>query len=210
MPIRTVSRKQRSFPRTMSPDRKSTRLNSSHGYNSYAVFCLTNNTAVDGAIDRRRDPAVALAQVLEVAGRGGTDAFGFAGRQRRQRRGRDASHAELAPDLPAEPAVEARRRRVQRADHETLFVHPFDGTGEQTGRDPTATLVGTYRHRRHAPHRHPPAAEALAARHDLGRADELRAVPRAQEVLHALGLPPRVLSLGRARKRLAAEREDGV
>src|SRR2546429_7286235 len=26
--------------RTLSPDRKSTRLNSSHGYISYAVFCL--------------------------------------------------------------------------------------------------------------------------------------------------------------------------
>ena len=25
---------------TTEPDRKSTRLNSSHGYNSYAVFCL--------------------------------------------------------------------------------------------------------------------------------------------------------------------------
>src|SRR2546429_4288503 len=35
----------RSFPRTVKvgaaqPDRKSTRLNSSHGYISYAVFCL--------------------------------------------------------------------------------------------------------------------------------------------------------------------------
>src|SRR2546429_4060471 len=30
------------FPRTSSRDRKSTRLNSSHGYISYAVFCLKN------------------------------------------------------------------------------------------------------------------------------------------------------------------------
>src|SRR5256884_2707731 len=40
-------------------DRKSTRLNSSHGYISYAVFCLkkkTNSTNhVDGSISSRRD-----------------------------------------------------------------------------------------------------------------------------------------------------------
>src|SRR2546422_2503546 len=30
----------RVFPEALSPDRKSTRLNSSHGYISYAVFCL--------------------------------------------------------------------------------------------------------------------------------------------------------------------------
>src|SRR2546429_5449984 len=30
---------------TMGPDRKSTRLNSSHGYISYAVFCLKKKTA---------------------------------------------------------------------------------------------------------------------------------------------------------------------
>ena len=29
--------------RLLSQDRKSTRLNSSHGYNSYAVFCLKKN-----------------------------------------------------------------------------------------------------------------------------------------------------------------------
>ncbi len=75
--------------------------------------------AVDGAMNSGRDPGVALAQVVGVTGLGATNAFGFAGRQRRQRRGRDASHAELAADLPSEPAVEARRRRVQRADHET-------------------------------------------------------------------------------------------
>src|SRR2546429_2849844 len=35
------SRVRRSGPRTRrGPDRKSTRLNSSHGYISYAVFCL--------------------------------------------------------------------------------------------------------------------------------------------------------------------------
>src|SRR5207245_4259838 len=31
-----------------SPDRKSTRLNSSHGSISYAVFCLKKKTAVEG------------------------------------------------------------------------------------------------------------------------------------------------------------------
>src|SRR2546429_5147437 len=33
-----------------SQDRKSTRLNSSHGYISYAVFCLNKNTTLDQAI----------------------------------------------------------------------------------------------------------------------------------------------------------------
>src|SRR5687768_17814674 len=32
-------------------DRKSTRLNSSHGYNSYAVFCLKKKTRVDPIIE---------------------------------------------------------------------------------------------------------------------------------------------------------------
>src|SRR2546422_6891573 len=31
---------QQTAPETYQPDRKSTRLNSSHGYISYAVFCL--------------------------------------------------------------------------------------------------------------------------------------------------------------------------
>src|SRR5687768_18297650 len=33
--------------RRMRRDRKSTRLNSSHGYNSYAVFCLKKKSVVD-------------------------------------------------------------------------------------------------------------------------------------------------------------------
>src|SRR5687768_17712354 len=35
-----VRRKQRAHPARQQRDRKSTRLNSSHGYISYAVFCL--------------------------------------------------------------------------------------------------------------------------------------------------------------------------
>src|SRR2546429_4337230 len=39
--IGAVTGTQRTFePRTIEQDRKSTRLNSSHGYISYAVFCL--------------------------------------------------------------------------------------------------------------------------------------------------------------------------
>src|SRR2546429_7370782 len=41
--MRTIGRQQEDFSRPNSlppPDRKSTRLNSSHGYISYAVFCL--------------------------------------------------------------------------------------------------------------------------------------------------------------------------
>src|SRR2546422_7108643 len=35
-----VSQRRRAEPRNTAGDRKSTRLNSSHGYISYAVFCL--------------------------------------------------------------------------------------------------------------------------------------------------------------------------
>src|SRR2546429_2509171 len=35
----------RVIPRSLRPDRKSTRLNSSHGYISYAVFCLNKKSA---------------------------------------------------------------------------------------------------------------------------------------------------------------------
>src|SRR3989304_3070078 len=37
-------------PRSCSRDRKSTRLNSSHGYISYAVFCLKKKHMVGGAL----------------------------------------------------------------------------------------------------------------------------------------------------------------
>src|SRR2546429_6529833 len=37
---RTLAPKSTGWPRSASTDRKSTRLNSSHGYISYAVFCL--------------------------------------------------------------------------------------------------------------------------------------------------------------------------
>src|SRR5687768_17659593 len=60
-------------PLKMPKDRKSTRLNSSHGYSSYAVFCLKKKKP-DRATQRR---AAGDAPLLEV------------GRERRQRgRGR--------------------------------------------------------------------------------------------------------------------------
>src|SRR2546422_3653056 len=37
-----------------SVDRKSTRLNSSHGYISYAVFCLKKKKQKNSTLDRRR------------------------------------------------------------------------------------------------------------------------------------------------------------
>src|SRR2546429_1236797 len=40
MRTRAVPSVPRRFPRALRRDRKSTRLNSSHGYISYAVFCL--------------------------------------------------------------------------------------------------------------------------------------------------------------------------
>src|SRR2546422_7017264 len=39
------ARARRAARRSPSPDRKSTRLNSSHGYISYAVFCLKKKNA---------------------------------------------------------------------------------------------------------------------------------------------------------------------
>src|SRR2546429_5757033 len=38
-----------------SPDRKSTRLNSSHGYNSYAVFCLKKKKRLGGGAKSSRN-----------------------------------------------------------------------------------------------------------------------------------------------------------
>src|SRR2546422_5059828 len=53
-------------------DRKSTRLNSSHGYISYAVFCLKkkNNTHIAGGRDESdgdRDPAIERAHHAAAA-----------------------------------------------------------------------------------------------------------------------------------------------
>src|SRR2546429_5864342 len=41
------------FEEATAPDRKSTRLNSSHGYISYAVFCLKKNHARRALLHRR-------------------------------------------------------------------------------------------------------------------------------------------------------------
>src|SRR2546429_2660326 len=38
--VQAGCRNEKTFPRSSGIDRKSTRLNSSHGYISYAVFCL--------------------------------------------------------------------------------------------------------------------------------------------------------------------------
>src|SRR2546429_4507486 len=51
-----VSTWGRGLGKAAKEDRKSTRLNSSHGYISYAVFCLTKK---EQAADRRRWQAVA-------------------------------------------------------------------------------------------------------------------------------------------------------
>jgi len=40
----TVQEKKKRFRHLLVPNRKSTRLNSSHGYISYAVFCLKKKT----------------------------------------------------------------------------------------------------------------------------------------------------------------------
>src|SRR5687768_17991247 len=50
LPLASASRIQKKFQRKQklspAPDRKSTRLNSSHGYISYAVFCLKKKTVI--------------------------------------------------------------------------------------------------------------------------------------------------------------------
>src|SRR2546429_2744239 len=54
-----VAREESAWPRSPTIDRKSTRLNSSHGYISYAVFCLKKKKT-DGARVHQRRPARAL------------------------------------------------------------------------------------------------------------------------------------------------------
>src|SRR2546429_496342 len=48
MPTRCRRRRRFPSPALPPPDRKSTRLNSSHGYISYAVFCLKKNVDAKG------------------------------------------------------------------------------------------------------------------------------------------------------------------
>src|SRR2546429_5950093 len=48
-------RPRRAALRTGRQDRKSTRLNSSHGYISYAVFCLKKKILISGSTVRVRD-----------------------------------------------------------------------------------------------------------------------------------------------------------
>src|SRR6266436_5231396 len=52
----------------VKPDRKSTRLNSSHGYISYAVFCLTKKNALLPGASRARDSDPLCPSILGRAG----------------------------------------------------------------------------------------------------------------------------------------------
>src|SRR2546429_9288941 len=82
----------------VSEDRKSTRLNSSHGYNSYAGFCLKQKTCGQGARirggSRCRFPGVGAARALGLRGRHG------------RRRSRAAGGGDYAAGarVPARPA----------------------------------------------------------------------------------------------------------
>src|ERR1041385_7448544 len=73
----TVAQIESEYARPIVPDRKSTRLNSSHGYISYAVLCLKKKTcAVGGAGHPRRltvvrVPRPARARGKQSGGRGG-------------------------------------------------------------------------------------------------------------------------------------------
>src|SRR3989304_7534363 len=54
--------------RTEGEDRKSTRLNSSHGYISYAVFCLKkNNDQVTNAVDKYNTTTLSYGTGLRTA-----------------------------------------------------------------------------------------------------------------------------------------------
>src|SRR2546429_5255230 len=57
---RVLEQVDEDFLHFVSPDRKSTRLNSSHGYISYAVFCLKkkNLPATGRRDDTRRTPTL--------------------------------------------------------------------------------------------------------------------------------------------------------
>src|SRR2546429_1142853 len=67
--LRRFTKSRKSNPMSRMPtrrDRKSTRLNSSHGYISYAVFCLKKkkNTQTDGAREHPSEPLrFALVQI---------------------------------------------------------------------------------------------------------------------------------------------------
>src|SRR2546429_6040475 len=50
-----------------SLDRKSTRLNSSHGYISYAVFCLKKKKSHGSAVTRHADDTVYLLKFISAA-----------------------------------------------------------------------------------------------------------------------------------------------
>src|SRR2546429_2268642 len=60
----TFSRQLYSSENVDTQDRKSTRLNSSHGYISYAVFCLKKNQRRDGHSQHRRLRVFSETQVL--------------------------------------------------------------------------------------------------------------------------------------------------
>src|SRR2546422_7188818 len=52
--------------RDAHPDRKSTRLNSSHGYISYAVFCLKKKKKNTRTVQRRRDVMDQLVRPISI------------------------------------------------------------------------------------------------------------------------------------------------
>src|SRR5438105_6052999 len=80
-------------------DRKSTRLNSSHEWISYAVFCLKKKTRLAGAHRHRRGHLR-----LDEPGRDGVDRLALLGEQRRQRVD-DADHARLGGGVVGMAAV---------------------------------------------------------------------------------------------------------
>src|SRR2546422_5949144 len=64
--IFTSKRPGRSTAGSMRSDRKSTRLNSSHGYISYAVFCLKKKKHTTDVVHTRHDGITYVAQMRLV------------------------------------------------------------------------------------------------------------------------------------------------
>src|SRR2546429_6360245 len=57
-------------------DRKSTRLNSSHGYISYAVFCLKKKKSQHAIVDGRTSDGLRRFQLVTCGGRGQSSGLG--------------------------------------------------------------------------------------------------------------------------------------
>src|SRR5687768_2991143 len=127
-------------------DRKSTRLNSSHGYISYAVFCLKKKSA-RGAAGRR----------LRRRRAGRRDPRARRGRRRRPRRMRPAAEARRDPGAGC-----ARRRAALRADQRAPAGAAARGAAARPARPGALRRPGAAAGRRRPARSRPPPVGPLA------------------------------------------------